>query len=62
MRPERDPAPQRPVPQPEGFEHVRKRLAHGAGSPPSMSMPALIVFALDRGINDLHTRTILGPV
>ena len=37
MGPERDPAPQRPMPQPEGFEHVRERLAHGAGSPPSTS-------------------------
>ena len=35
VSPERDPAPQRPMPQSEGFEHVRERLAHGAGSPPS---------------------------
>ena len=32
---EGDPAPQRPVAQPERLEHVRERLAHGAGSPPS---------------------------
>ena len=63
MGPERDPAPQRPMPQPEWFEHVRERLAHGAGSPPSMSMPALTV--LDPPIVISTTkplRTIVGPV